>query len=209
MIVSPANADSSAHIYFEEDAYCSGSVASVTGVPPAPVRRAELRYPSRAMAQQRDGYAVVRLSIDKAGFVSEAELLEETRGYGFGSTARTGLTNWIFAPGRAGTYCVRTTFALGGSKAPWDDPAMPRAPKPIDTEPAPYVSEEAIAANIECRVELMVRIDDDGAVPAAGVISEMPAGWRCGQSASEAVRQWRFPPDTAPGRYRMVLSVKN
>jgi bla regulator protein blaR1 len=63
------------------------------------LKQFEPRYPAGAMRQRREGWAEVRLTVDREGHVVEAAIVEESpRGYGFGNAAVQAAEQWQFEP---------------------------------------------------------------------------------------------------------------
>jgi bla regulator protein BlaR1 len=101
---------------------------------------------------------------------------------------------------------------------PADAPALTLATRPetpiVDTAPEPAVSIEPVVLTggelvqridpefpsqarrrgVSGKVELEFTVDQRGQVQAIEVIQEQPVGWRFGESAREAIAQWRFEP---------------
>lgn len=63
------------------------------------LKQSEPTYPAGAVRQRREGWAEVRLTVDRDGRVVEAAIVEESpRGYGFGNAAVQAAEQWQFEP---------------------------------------------------------------------------------------------------------------
>ncbi|NEZ03131.1 TonB family protein [Wenzhouxiangella sp. XN201] len=63
------------------------------------LKQSEPRYPAGAMRQRQEGWAEVRLTVDRDGRVVETAIVEESpRGYGFGNAAVQAAEQWQFEP---------------------------------------------------------------------------------------------------------------
>lgn len=202
-----------AYVWIEEDNTCDDPARA--GSPNLPLvidrRPASVRYSSAALAAGKSGYALIELYVDDTGKAHSGVILEETPGRDFGrTTLESAASGYTFAQQRPGSYCLGVSFeARGSSIPPAEDSDLKMAPHPAAADPVPQLPDAAFAAKAECKVELAIGIEADGSTPFAMVISEDPRLLGCGSAAAQAVRAWKFPDGTEPGRYRLKLRIKS
>ena len=73
--------------------------------------------PDKAQEREREGSAVVYVTIAGDGSVSDVVIAQENpEGYGFGAAAKSAVLKWEFAPGQPGKYAITMPSACG---LPW------------------------------------------------------------------------------------------
>jgi TonB family protein len=111
--------------------------------PPELVERAEAGYPPEALAQRLEARVVLRVTIDREGRVTEADVVEPA-GHGFDEAARAAVVRSRFRPGMQGgkPVVVRILF-------PYDF-ELPAESKPAaESEPSASPQADADAAQSE------------------------------------------------------------
>lgn len=85
------------------------------GTNPQPVSKPAPNYPRRAIEREKEGKAVVSISIDTSGNVVSVTLVsEDPPGWGFGDAAVNGVRRWKYRPysGTRNNIRVVVTFRL-------------------------------------------------------------------------------------------------
>jgi TonB family protein len=175
-------------------------------------------YPSDAAAVSARGSAVVAVTIDASGHVTECRVTSSTAfvdvvpkptgeylaalGNSFGNAAIEAIRQWQYEP-RADaplTFAVTLTFAPDA----WDETEAAKALKvggaikpPIKTKDVrPAYPQDAKRNHVQGVVILQALIGADGKVSAARVLRSIP---ELDEAALEAVRQWEFVPTLMNG----------
>lgn len=210
VLISETRAQNLSAQFLEEFVFCEGAAATWDEMP-RPAKRQLLGSPG-VRHIKTDWDVLVRLTVDDHGqVVSIQRLLQSPDDIDLDGLI-AGLKNWSFAANRPGTFCLNIAHRNDSKRKrpipPTEDDTVARAPAPLETEPAPVFAADAVAANLSCRVTVDVFLGPGGVPLGAMAAAEEPAGWSCGNRAAYAVRQWRFPPDTTPVRYRLKLKVQ-
>ena len=173
---------------------------------PTPVKRVSPRYPGAAENLGKNGNAMVIVTIDTSGKVTEAAVASEVPGrLGFGQAALDAVKKWEFAPGTPGSYYVVVRFRIEGMSEAinWYD--LEKAPEPT-TRIEPIAPPEAISRDRSGSVKLGVQIGFGGRVTGIIIVDEFPSDFGFGPAAQAAVEQWRFE-GAKEGLYRLTLRI--
>ena len=205
----PRSFISEVFVYIDEDQYCGAHPDSVTSQAQVEVRANAFRAPAKFMKFRGWATIALTLHIGADGRVSAMTITSENPpGEGLADAARKHLTEWTFTPGRPGDYCIQYSLTTDKDAGPpWDNPGDQSAPAPI-VKTIPTYPQKALDDAIEADVLLAVQIATGGAVSSAKIIEQSTPDYDFGAAATRAVRQWRFPADTPPGQYRLVVKFR-
>lgn len=128
--------------------------------PPVLLEPAEAIYPEAARAERRPGRVGLRLTLDAAGKVTDAEVIEPA-GHGFDEAASAAALRFVFAPARRGETPIPAripyTYVFEPEPPPVPAPApvaqaAPLLPEPVPAPPVPPSPVVAPARAVEVTV---------------------------------------------------------
>lgn len=210
LAAAPADAKTYHLNYFiDEDEFCGAHPDSISLTPQVETRDTRFRAPKKFI--QFRGWAAISLvlHIGADGRVAAMTIRSENPpGEGLADAARKAFTGWTFTPGRPGDYCIQISLTNDPkARPPVDNPDDPVAPAPV-VRIIPDYPQAALENGVEADVLLAVTIATNGAVSGTAVIHQSNGDYDFGVAAYRAVRKWRFPADTPPGRYRLIIRFR-
>lgn len=157
-----------------------------------PIQRIPPAYPQDALEKEISGRVKAVLTVDEDGKVTEVRLTSESpQGFGFGEAARDAFLQWVYPHDVPGDYPATFTFALIPLSLTAEEAALDFAGPPIDRAAIRFPS-KALDAGVSGNVELVAIVDASGSVESVRILKETPPAFGFGESATNALRRYRF-----------------